>query len=104
MGSLTHLANIANIANIAIMNIITIPATKAKNAFAELIDKSRTSTINITRNNRRVGVLLSPEEYDHLTAIEDAYWAKLASTPDNTILGPKENEEFLKSLNALLDA
>lgn len=77
----------------------TITATKAKNVFAELIDSARQEPVTITRNNRRVAVVLSPDEYDHLTKINDKYWGEKALTAESDgFIGEKESENFLSSI------
>ena len=79
----------------------TIPATKAKTAFAELIDAARREPITVTRNNRAVAVMLSPEEYERFVALDDAYWgAKAKAAGKEGFIGVDASEAFLgKILN-----
>lgn len=79
----------------------TITATTAKNEFAALIDAARRTPITITRNNRPVAVVLSPEEYAHLEALDDAYWGRRAEkSKKEGSLGARESEKFLKQMLA----
>ncbi len=49
------------------MHTITIPATKAKTLFGELIEQAKKAPVTVTRNNRPVAVVLSPEQFEKLT-------------------------------------
>lgn len=79
-----------------------ITATKAKTSFAELIDCARKEPVTITRNNRPVAVMVSPEEYKHFVALDDAYWGERATKAEKKgALSIEESEAFLNSvLNA----
>ena len=77
----------------------TVTATKAKTAFAELIDTARKEPVTITRNNRPVAVVLSPEEYEHLVALDDAYWVRAAAKSEaEGSLSVEESERFINSI------
>lgn len=80
----------------------TIPATKAKTAFAELIDAARKEPVTITRNKRAVAVVLSPEEYERFEALDDAFWGECAKRAESEgeFLGPEESIRFLNSLGS----
>lgn len=76
-----------------------ITATKAKTEFADLVDRARKDPITITRNNRAVAVILSPEEYHRLEQLEDSYWGEKASKVEVNAeyLNDKESLDFLTS-------
>jgi len=78
----------------------SIPATKAKTAFAELLDFARTEPITVTRNNRAVAVVLSTEEYARLVAHDDTYWGEKAREVEKKgeYLDSDKSMSFLNSL------
>ena len=80
----------------------SIPATKAKTAFAELLDFARMEPVTVTRNNRAVAVVLSPEEYARLVAHDDKYWGEEAKkAAKKGLLGERKSSAFLSAvLNA----
>jgi len=82
------------------MTNITIPATEAKTRFAELIDAARKEPVTVTRNNRPVAVVVSPQEYEELSAIGDAYWGKRAeeASKSKDFVGKKESSDFIASV------
>lgn len=81
------------------MTKTTVPATQAKTEFASLIDTARQEPVTITRNSRAVAVILSPEEYARLVALEDAHWGKRAKKAEaGGYLNAEESEEFLNSI------
>jgi prevent-host-death family protein len=49
-----------------------VSATEAKQRFAALVDASQREPVVIRRQNRDVAVLLSPQEYDRLRALNAA--------------------------------
>ena len=42
----------------------TITATDAKNRFGQVLEMARTEPVQIQKNGRTVGVMLSPEQFD----------------------------------------
>ncbi len=77
----------------------TIPATKAKTAFAELIDTARDEPVTITRNNHAVAVVMSPEEFKHLSALDDEYWVKEAKEAQKGgFMSPIESSKFVSDI------
>lgn len=95
-GAVDFLVILINIVN---MTNKSITATKAKTEFALLVDEARREPITITRNNRPVAVILSPEEYQRLYSLEDAYWGNRAIRAETKgqFLSNKESLEFLNS-------
>ena len=81
----------------------TITATEAKNRFADMVDSARVEPITITRNDRAIAVVLSPDEYSRLLVSDDAYWGEQAGKVQRSgeFLPPKESRDFL---NAILNA
>ena len=57
--------------------IQTITANEAKTRFGELIDRVQREPVRVTRRNRVVGVMVSPEDYAAMRAF---YADRLAST------------------------
>lgn len=55
----------------------TITANEAKTRFGELIDRVQREPVRVTRRNRVVGVMVSPEDY---AAMRDFYADRLART------------------------
>jgi|AntAceMinimDraft_6_1070360.scaffolds.fasta_scaffold71393_1 prevent-host-death family protein len=77
----------------------TITATKAKTQFAELIDLARKEPVTITRNNRPVAVVLSPEEYQALEKLDDQYWIKQADkVGKEDALSAQESQQFIDQI------
>lgn len=78
-----------------------INATDFKNHFGEFLDMARDEPVQVRRTGRPVAVLISWEEYEHLQALEDAYWiakAKAAEASGEFL----SHEESVKLLNELL--
>ena len=59
----------------------TITANEAKARFDELIDRVQREPVRVTRRNRVVGVMVSPEDY---AAMRDFYADRLARTRGET--------------------
>lgn len=55
-----------------------VNATDFKTHFGEFATFVRDEPIEVLRGGKPVGVFLSPEEYDHLQRLDDAYWAAQA--------------------------
>lgn len=77
----------------------TITATKAKTEFGALVDQARKHPVTITRNSRPVAVILSPEEFQRFSEIEDRFWGDKAKKVDakSDFLSPKQSLDFLRS-------
>ena len=56
-----------------------VNATDFKTHFGEFASLVRDEPIEVLRGSKPVGVFLSPEEYDHLQRLDDAYWAAQAA-------------------------
>ncbi len=66
----------------------TITANEAKTRFGELIDRVQREPVRVTRHNRVVGVMVSPEDY---AAMRDFYADRLARTLSETTREAAEN-------------
>ena len=55
-----------------------VNSTDFKTNFGDFVDLARDQPIQVLRGSKPVGVFMSPEEYDHLQRLEDAYWAARA--------------------------
>lgn len=60
-----------------IMNSI-VTSSDAKRNFGRILETSLRGPVEITKSGRRVAVILSAEEYDNLSLLEDAYWGERA--------------------------
>lgn len=56
-----------------------VKATAVKTHFGKYLEDSIKDPVTIEKSGRKVAVLLSLEEYERLTAIEDSYWAEKAA-------------------------
>ena len=80
----------------------TMTAGDAEAKFGELLDSAIREPVSVTRNGRQVAVVLSAEDFERLTAFEDAWWAAQAERSEQDgYLTPEESEAFHR---ALLDA
>lgn len=80
----------------------TITSKDAQNKFGTMLDTARKEPVTITRHDRPVAVVVSPERYAELEALEDSMWAlraRLAS--EGGFLGEEETKKFIeRTLNA----
>jgi len=77
----------------------TITAREAKTNFGQLLDSAIREPVSVTRNGRKVAVVLSAQDYERLSALEDAYWAALAERGEaEGYLSPEESEAFVTGL------
>ena len=76
----------------------TVGATEIKNRLGRYIEMAMREPIFIEKTNRRVAVLLSAEEYDRLTRLEDVYWGEKAKAAEaEGYLSEVEKNEFLEA-------
>lgn len=59
-----------------------VNSTDFKSHFGEFADIVRDEPIEVLRGSKRVGVFVSPEEYDHLQRLEEAYWIARAQAAE----------------------
>ncbi len=61
--------------------MLTFTANEAKTRFGELLDRVQRETVQVSRHNRVVGVMVSPEDYAAMRAF---YANRLQSTLDQS--------------------
>jgi prevent-host-death family protein len=78
-----------------------VNSTDLKSRFGEYLDMARVEPVQVKRTGRPVAVLMSWEEYEHLQAVEDAYWGARAEAAkrSGTFLS---HDDSLALLNDLL--
>jgi prevent-host-death family protein len=74
-----------------------VNSTDFKNHFGEFVDLVRDEPIEVLRGTKAVGVFISRDEFEHLQAIEDAYWGALgeAAVARGDFLTPAEAMRWL---------
>ena len=75
----------------------TLTSKDAQNRFGAVLDTAQREPVTITRRDRPVAVVLSPERYAELEALEDSVWAARAKKAAKSgFLGTEETKEFMK--------
>ena len=75
---------------------MTATATEVKNFFGRFLRRAETTPIFIEKNRNVVAVIVSKEEYERLSRIEDMFWAeKAAKTESEGYIGPAESLKVL---------
>jgi PHD/YefM family antitoxin component YafN of YafNO toxin-antitoxin module len=59
-----------------------VNSTDFKTHFGEFVDIVRDEPIEVLRGSKRVGIFLSPDEYEHLQRLDDAYWIARAQAAE----------------------
>jgi len=73
-------------------------ATDLKTNFGTYLQKAITEPVIIEKNHRSMAVLVSYEEYERLSMIEDRYWAQRAIEAEKEgFLGPDESLKYLQA-------
>jgi len=76
----------------------TINSTDMKNKMGQYFQMAMAEPISVERNGRPIAILLSVDEYERLTRIEDAYWGEKAKAAEaEGFLSEKETKEFIKA-------
>lgn len=80
----------------------TFAAKEAKDNFGLLLDTAQRRPVTIKKKGRSVAVLMSMEEYEILSAQDDAYWAARAEeAKKGGSLGVKASADYVRTvLNA----
>lgn len=80
----------------------TVTSKDAQNKFGSMLDAARKEPVTITRHDRPVAVVLSPERYAELEKLEDSVWALRARiAAQSGYVGTVETREFIeRMLNA----
>ena len=82
----------------------SITAKEAKTNFGQLLDTAIREPVSITRNGRQVAVVLSLQDYQRLSAFEDAWWTRQAERNEaEGFLNADESEAFHQSLRDAQD-
>jgi PHD/YefM family antitoxin component YafN of YafNO toxin-antitoxin module len=74
-----------------------VNSTDFKTHFGEFVDLVRDEPIEVLRGSKRVGIFISPQEYEHFQCLEDAYWAAraLAAEESGEWIGPEDAMRLL---------
>jgi antitoxin Phd len=64
--------------DMGITTMTTMTATEVKKRFGELGDQVRSGPIRVTKSGRDAMVIVSADEYDRLTEMEDRLWGERA--------------------------
>ena len=80
----------------------TVKSKDAQNKFGSMLDAAQKEPVTITRHDRPVAVVMSPERYAELEALEDSVWAVRARmASEKGLIGKEETREFIeRTLNA----
>ena len=77
----------------------TLEASEAKNRFDELIDLTGTEPIQIAKEGRKVAVVISIEEFERRSQLEEELLAiKAEQAPQEGFIGISESEALLEEL------
>jgi prevent-host-death family protein len=77
----------------------TLGASEAKNNFGELLDLARRQPVQITKKGRNVVVVVSIEEFERLSELEDELLAlKAEKAQQEGFIGESESEALLEKL------
>ncbi len=77
----------------------TLGASEAKNRFGELLDLARREPVQIAKKGRNVAVVLSIEEFERLSDLEDELLAiKAEKARQEGFIGISESEALLEEL------
>jgi prevent-host-death family protein len=78
-----------------------VNATDFKTHFGDFVDLVRDEPIEVLRSSKPVGVFVSPDEYEHLQSLDDAYWIAraVAAETEGRWIG---HEEAMRVLTAKL--
>lgn len=72
-------------------------ATTAKNNFGQLLEITRTEPVTVEKQGRPVAVILSFEEYQRLTELEDRAWGERAvKSLENGFMDDREMKNWLE--------
>jgi prevent-host-death family protein len=74
----------------------TATATDVKNRFGRYLEISLTQPVVIKKTGKPVAVMISIDEYETLTAVEDKFWVEKALKSEKEgFLGHEESIAFL---------
>lgn len=76
----------------------TATATDIKNRFGEYLQSAIREPVLIEKTGKPVAVLMSLDDYERLSALEDAYWIMKAREAEaEGYLGVAATKKFIKS-------
>lgn len=77
----------------------TLRASEAKNRFGELLDLARREPVKIAKKGRNVAVVLSIEEFERFSALENQLLAlKAEKAQQEGFIGISESEALLSDI------
>lgn len=77
----------------------TLEASEAKNRFGELLDLARREPIQIEKKGRCVAVVLSIEEFERFSELEDQLLAlKAEKSQQEGFIGISESDDLLSNI------
>lgn len=77
----------------------TETATQAKTHFGKILDAIVKEPVTIQKSGRSVAVIMSFDEYERITALEDEYWIKKAHDAQREgFMGADASEKLLGDL------
>lgn len=75
----------------------TADATEVKNRFGRYMEAALRGPVLVRKSGRDVAVLVSYEEYQRLSAIEDHWWAQQAAEAEREgFLGVEATRDYLR--------
>ena len=64
--------------------------TEVKNRFGEFLERATREPVEVQKSGRGVAVILSSEEYERLSNLEDRYWGERArEAAKDAYVGPE---------------
>lgn len=80
--------------------MVMITFREVKNNFGDLLDTAQREPVSISKNGRPIAVVMSQKEYEHLQAMEDAFWAARADAAlrDASFIGVDASAAAVKEL------
>ena len=89
----------SNVLHLMEKRMKTLGASEAKNRFGELLDLARREPIQISKKGRNVVVVLSVEEFERLSELENELLAfKAEKAQREGFIGESESEALLEKL------
>lgn len=75
----------------------TADATEVKNHFGRYVESALREPVLVRKSGREVAVILSLEDYQRLTALEDSWWAARAVEAEKEgYAGPQSSRDFVR--------
>jgi prevent-host-death family protein len=95
--SLRQRAISTNAERLSMNSVVT--SSDAKRNFGRILETTLKGPVEITKSGRRVAVILSAEDYDNLSLLEDAYWGERALAAEKG--GFVSPEEAMRTLTRM---